>query len=178
MNSYKIFIYLSFLILNLSCEDESSKNTSKSNLELNISVFDKPMNSIINYSLKNKLFEIRDTCYICFDLKHSYGRNKPLAQISVDSKKYLEIRNKLDKVQIDNNLKSIYFNECLIDGLEFQFELIINEKKSETFIQNYYHPGIDKVLALVNSLTPEEYKIEYNSEELIREYEECQNSNK
>jgi len=72
------------------------------------------------------------------------------------------------------SLEQLYFNECIIDGLEFELIVKHRQSKLNTFIQNYYHPSVATIIEIINSLAPEKHEIWYEKEELIKDFEDCE----
>lgn len=71
------------------------------------------------------------------------------------------------------NLKDYYYNECIKDGLQMSIALKKGNIQKTIRISNYYQEDIGKVIYLVNSLIPSQYRIWYDKEKLLEDYKRC-----
>ena len=79
---------------------------------------------------------------------------------------------KLSNINLDN-LQDGYFNHCIMDGSQVTVTLNKNGKSKTVHLSNYYQSDIGFVSELINTLTPEKYKIWYDKDILLKGQEDC-----
>jgi hypothetical protein len=83
-----------------------------------------------------------------------------------------ETLKKLSNINLDS-LQAGYFNHCIMDGSQVTVKLNKNNKSKTVYLSNYYQADIGQTIELINSLTPEKYKIWYDKETLLKKLENC-----
>jgi len=73
-----------------------------------------------------------------------------------------------------NSLKKYYSNPCIEDGSQITVLIQKDNQTKSVHLSNYYQEDVGKIIYLVNSLVPENYKVWYNKERLIADYKKCQ----
>ncbi|GEM_PF-1822620 len=72
-----------------------------------------------------------------------------------------------------NKLRSYYSNPCIEDGSQISVVLKKDSQTKSVHLSNYYQEEIGKIIYLTNSLVPEKYKVWYNKDQLIADYNRC-----
>jgi hypothetical protein len=72
-----------------------------------------------------------------------------------------------------DSLKPIYTNRCVSSGLQFEFTFVLNDKKSSTFISNYYHNKIFEVVKVINKNVLKQHRLVYNKKLLEGFAKDC-----
>jgi len=72
-----------------------------------------------------------------------------------------------------SKLKDYYENLCIEDGSQITVIIDKDNTTKTVHVSNYYQEDIGKIIYLVNSLVPKEYKVWYDKEELVAEYKRC-----
>jgi hypothetical protein len=72
-----------------------------------------------------------------------------------------------------SKLNNYYSNACVDDGISITIQYRRNGYYKKVIVDNYYQNDISKIIEFVNSLIPKDYKIWYDKNELISEYEKC-----
>jgi hypothetical protein len=72
-----------------------------------------------------------------------------------------------------NQLKNYYDNPCIEDGSQVTVVIKKDNKTKAVHVSNYYQEDIGKIIYLVNSLVPSKYRIWYDKERLIADYNRC-----
>jgi hypothetical protein len=70
-------------------------------------------------------------------------------------------------------LKDYYENPCIEDGLQVTVMIEKDSKRKVVHLSNYYQEDVGKIIYLINSLVPKQYKVWYNKEKLITGYNRC-----
>jgi hypothetical protein len=89
--------------------------------------------------------------------------------------KALPISKTLKKIsQIDfSQLQGVYANSCISDGSRITVQIKKEGYTRSAHIANYYRQEVGQLIGLLNSLTPDKYKIWYNKKALIALEKEC-----
>lgn len=74
------------------------------------------------------------------------------------------------------SLKDYYGNPCIDDGSQISVEIKKNSELKTVHLSNFYHQDIGIAIEIMNSLIPEDYKIWYDHERLIKWQTECENT--
>lgn len=82
------------------------------------------------------------------------------------------ISTKFSQISIDS-LKERYDNWCVQDGSQITVVLSKGKKSKSVHLGNYYQPSIDTIIKLVNHTVPQEYKIWYDRDILLKRMERC-----
>jgi len=78
---------------------------------------------------------------------------------------------KLSLVNLDS-LKSHYSNDCVNDGSQVTVIIGRDKEKKSVHLSNYYREDIGKIIILVNSIIPDEYRIWYDKK-LLESFNNC-----
>lgn len=72
-----------------------------------------------------------------------------------------------------NAFKKEYSNPCIDDGLGLEVFIEKNGFKKHTSLDNYYKNEIGQILSFVNTYIPVKYKVSYDKNQLVQDYERC-----
>jgi hypothetical protein len=79
----------------------------------------------------------------------------------------------ISEIDIDK-LEIYYSNECIDDGSQLGVSITKGDSTKYVYLSNYYQEDIGKIIYLINSLVPRQYKIWYDKEKLIADFKECE----
>ena len=80
--------------------------------------------------------------------------------------------NKISNINLDS-LQENYTNRCIEDGSQITVRLKKDSKIKMIHLSNYYQADIGLAIELINSLTPEKYKIWYDKKTLLNDQKNC-----
>ena len=85
------------------------------------------------------------------------------------------ILKKLTTIDI-SHLEEKYVNPCISDGSQLKVTWDTKDYSKTIRLSNYYQPDIALLIEMVNSLAPEKYRIWYDKERLLKDFEKCKSS--
>jgi hypothetical protein len=74
--------------------------------------------------------------------------------------------------------KEYYSNDCIDDGSQITVKIMKGTKQKSVHLSNFYHEDVGKIIHLINSLVADKYKIWYDKEKLIADYNKCKSNSK
>jgi hypothetical protein len=98
-------------------------------------------------------------------------RNKDSVVFSQNIK-YSDTLQMISEMDV-SKLNDYYSNACIDDGISLAIYYTRNKLSKTIILDNYYQNDIGEVVEYVNSLIPRKYKIWYDKNALISEYEKC-----
>lgn len=66
-----------------------------------------------------------------------------------------------------DTLRNFYHNDCVMStsGDEYFISIETGKKETRIHLHSYYHPQIERLIGIMNTVVPEEYRINYMSED-------------
>ena len=86
------------------------------------------------------------------------------------------ILNRLATIEI-GHLEEKYVNPCISDGSQLKVTWEAKDYNKTVRLSNYYQPDIALLIDMINSLTPEKYRIWYDKEKLLMDFKKCKGNN-
>ena len=131
------------------------------------------------YSRKTYYFtqdsiEIKTGPYDFIYFAKNYSKDKVVFKGKIDTQSKTELKMLADTIAMAG-LKSRYENLCVMDGLILVFQFEWEGKVLEVNVSNYYNDNIALVIACINKMVPEEYKIWYDKKLLEERKKGCKN---
>lgn len=132
----------------------------------------KPGYQRTTYAITNDSLIIKEGPYDFIYLAKNYPAD------SVYFKKALSRNEKALLASVENrigsdSLNNIYFNRCIIDGLQISFSFESSTFSKDVTVSNYYQVTIAHVVEFINKIAPKKYKLWYEKERLIKDLKAC-----
>ena len=110
--------------------------------ELRISLLDRPDGLITNYKLTKDNLIISSDYYFWLN-ESEKPKEKIIFQREILGKDKTFIFEAMEKLDFDKKFEEIYFNKCIIDGLEIFINVEEKGIQYSTSVHNYYEPRIN-----------------------------------
>lgn len=131
---------------------------------------EKAENLVTSHLLNNEKLVIKKDIYFYLDEK-TKPKEEIVFEYELTAKDKVLISNKVSNIKFDDTFEEIYFNECVIDGLNLFVSL--KDKYYSSSIANVYESRVDSLVQIINSFSPKEYQIWYGKEELQKWMNDC-----
>jgi len=161
--SIGIFIILILFVFCISCAHREDVKVNCDSTEVILSTSEHDLAFGIQYIYK-------DTDLIIL-LKRGH---EELDDSILFQKKILEpsLLSSIRKISIDS-LNPLYENPCIVGGTEIYLIVKKGAKQKLIKLSNYHHPVFGELIELINQNVPSEFKINYDKQELIEKYKDC-----
>ena len=161
-----LIIVCSTLILSFT-----NKNLNN-DFSLDIHDTEKAENLVTSYLLSNEKLVIKKDIYFYLDEK-TKPKEEIVFEYKLTAKDKVLISNKVSNIKFDNTFEEMYFNPCIIDGLDLFVSLKNKDETYSSSIANVYEPRVDSLVQIINLFSPKEYQIWYGKEDLQKWMKDC-----
>jgi hypothetical protein len=170
-NTVSTILFIAFLTGPLFADSQSlgtnkrKRSSSASRYSLSITTYNHAgllFDGMMVYELKGKKLTISNQHTI---LVHD---KKILASTEIED----DLIEQIKAIKLDT-LSDYYSNHCVMitSGDEYFFRITNGKNTKNIRLHHYYHPQVEKLVALINKLVPEKYQIDYETSDTKQDCE-------